>query len=702
MKMQKWSLKTKLTIFVALGLIVSFAVNIIYFSREIRKDAYETARVKARSIVLQAESARDYVASLRSSGAFNEQDLKKALDEKLAGSADKRAAAVETTYLNTVPIIAAIKIAGQHAKEAGFKFRVPKIQARNKANEPDAVERELLIKLERGNLPDIFMVDKPNKVIRYLRPIKLSADCLVCHGGPEDTANKDGIDLLGFRAEGWKVGEQHGAFEILDDLDAIERGISQKVAISFTLTFIVSVLTLVFLVYVTQKIVIKPLRDIAGFMKQVAEGDLSKSLSAERHDEIGDLAESINGAMLNMEQTLGKVLDCSCQVGSSVGELYSVADQMAIGAEEVAAQSATVATAGEEMAATSGDIAINCQMAAEGARLAIEEAHNGEKTVRDSIEAMERISRQVRASASTVASLGTRSDQIGQIVGTIEDIADQTNLLALNAAIEAARAGEQGRGFAVVADEVRALAERTTRATREIGEMIKTIQVETRGAVQAMNEGVHEVERGTEQAAHSGAAIERIMEEINNLSMQINQIATAAEEQTATTSEISGNMLRITEIGNTVSRNAHLSSQQASSLNCLAEMLLSTMSSFHVDESIQLTIDKAKAAHRIFIGKIKAHLTGSLHLDVSGLPTHLVCAFGKWYQAEGKELCGQIGAFREIDAPHAKVHDLGKQALQAHISGDSAKAILYFREMVEQSEILIGLLDQVAGQCRRD
>jgi|GEM_PF-1390956 len=695
----KWSLKTKITLYVAFGLIISFAVNIVYFSRAIRNDAYETVRNKARAVVLQAESTRDYFAALRASNAFNDTELRKQLDQKLAGSSDKLAAAVDTPFFKTIPIIAAMKIAGTHAAEAGFKLKVPKVQPRDKANEPDAVEVALLKKLEQEKLPETFMVDKANNVIRYLRPIKLSAECLICHGVPQDTANKDGIDLLGSKAEGLKVGDQHGAFEILDDLGAIESAINKKIAISFALSLIVSVVTLVFLVYVIRAAVIKPVRIMVGFMKGVAEGDLSKTLTVERHDELGELGDSVNSALNNMRTTLAKVLDCCCQVGSSVGEMYTIADQMTVGAEEVAAQSATVATAGEEMAATSGDIALNCQMAAQGARVATDEAHNGVRTVRDSIEVMDRISRQVRASAQTVASLGTRSDQIGQIVGTIEEIADQTNLLALNAAIEAARAGEQGRGFAVVADEVRALAERTTKATREIGEMIKSIQVETREAVQAMEEGVQEVVRGTEQTAHSGQAIERILEEINSLSLQIDQISTAAEEQTATTSEISGNMMRITEIGNLVYGNAHSSSRQACRLNGLAETLLQSMSGFRVDEGVILTMDKAKAAHRIFIGKIKAHLTGSLKLDPNQLPTHLVCAFGRWYQTDGKERCGQIGAFRELDAPHARVHELGKQALTAHLAGDAAKADQYFKEMVAQSEILIGLLDKVAGQC---
>ncbi|GFO59699.1 hypothetical protein GMST_20240 [Geomonas silvestris] len=700
MSAKRLGLKGKITLYVALGLIVSFAVNIGYLSKEIRKDAYESVKVKSRAIVLQAESTRDYLAGLRGAGVFQEEQMKAELDRKLAGSSDKHSAAVDTPFFKTIPIIAAMKIAGEHAQEAGFKLRVPKVQARNKANEPDAVELALLQKLEQEKLPETFLVDREHGVIRYLRPIKLSAECLVCHGVAQDTVNKDGVDLLGFKAEGGKAGEQHGAFEILEDLSRIEQGIRHKVAISFVLSLVASIVTLVFLVYVIRGIVIEPLRKMAGFMKEVADGDISKTLPVERHDEIGELAQSVNGALANMRGTLSKVLDCCCQVGSSVGSMYRSADQMNTEAAEVAAQSATVATAGEEMAATSGDIALNCQMAAQGARVASEQAQAGVTTVQQTIEVMSRIARQVDTSARTVATLGARSDQIGQIVGTIEDIADQTNLLALNAAIEAARAGEQGRGFAVVADEVRALAERTTRATREIGEMIRSIQAETRGAVQTMEEGVQEVERGTEQATTSGQAMQRILDEIHNLTMQINQIATAAEEQTATTSEISGNMLRITDIGNQVASNAQASSVQASQLNGFAEALLGSMARFTVGESVGLTIDKAKAAHRIFIGKIKAHLTGSLTLDPEKLPTHLVCAFGKWYQSEGRERCGSIGEFREIDAPHARVHELGKLALQAHLAGDRAKAEQHFEEMVAQSELLIELLDEVAQRCR--
>jgi methyl-accepting chemotaxis protein len=186
---------------------------------------------------------------------------------------------------------------------------------------------------------------------------------------------------------------------------------------------------------------------------------------------------------------------------------------------------------------------------------------------------MSLIAEKVQESARTVDGLGARSDQIGAIIGTIEDIADQTNLLALNAAIEAARAGEQGRGFAVVADEVRALAERTTRATKEIDGMIKAIQSETRGAVAAMEQGVYQVEAGTMEAAKSGDALRDILRQVNDVASQVHQIATAAEEQTATTREISNNMQQITHVVQDTASGAHQSATAACQLQGNAEEL---------------------------------------------------------------------------------------------------------------------------------
>ena len=317
----------------------------------------------------------------------------------------------------------------------------------------------------------------------------------------------------------------------------------------------------------------RPLAAGVVIANRLAVGDLSVEVVVSSNDETGQLLGAMKIMTENLRTIISQVADTSTQVAAAANQLNSTAEHIATGAEEVAAQSATVATAGEEMSATSGDIAQNCQMAAEGAQRASQSATTGAGVVERTVTVMGQIADKVQETAKTVERLGERSDQIGAIIGTIEDIADQTNLLALNAAIEAARAGEQGRGFAVVADEVRALAERTTRATKEIGEMIKAIQKETKGAVAAMEQGVQQVEAGTVEAAKSGDALRDILAQVNDVAMQVNQIATAAEEQTATTSEISSNMQQITEVVQTTSQGAHESATAAAQLNGNAEEL---------------------------------------------------------------------------------------------------------------------------------
>jgi methyl-accepting chemotaxis protein len=281
-----------------------------------------------------------------------------------------------------------------------------------------------------------------------------------------------------------------------------------------------------------------------------------------------------------LRATIHQISTTATQVAAAASQLHSTSEQIATGAEEVAAQTGTVATAGEEMSATSGDIAQNCQMAAEGAQRASQSACNGGVVVERTIQVMGQIADKVKDTAKTVESLGQRSDQIGAIIGTIEDIADQTNLLALNAAIEAARAGEQGRGFAVVADEVRALAERTTKATKEIGDMIKSIQLETKAAVRAMEEGVHEVEIGMQEAEKSGNALAEILDQITSVNSQVAQIATAAEEQTATTNEITNNIQQVTEVVQATAKGAMDSAEAAASVNKLANELRALVQRF--------------------------------------------------------------------------------------------------------------------------
>jgi len=328
--------------------------------------------------------------------------------------------------------------------------------------------------------------------------------------------------------------------------------------------------------------IIRPLKAVIRQLKEMATGDadLTQRIEITCHDESGELAESFNSFLQNLQKVINKVRDSATSVAESAHGLRKQSEEMAQGMQEVALDAGTVTSAGEQMALTATTIASSCMTAADASETTSAFARDGAMVVQQTIDVMNQISTQVVASSTTVGSLVEKSNQIGAIIGTIEDIADQTNLLALNAAIEAARAGEQGRGFAVVADEVRALAERTTKATKEIATMIKAIQQETQGAVNVMNQAVSRVQEGTGEAAKSGEALQQILNQVEQVTSQINQIATTAEEQTATTSEISSNIGRITQ--QAVEKCGHASEMAsgADALNSLAEELISSVNRF--------------------------------------------------------------------------------------------------------------------------
>ena len=381
------------------------------------------------------------------------------------------------------------------------------------------------------------------------------------------------------------------ALKAADDLQTLEYNLAQKSYMNamsrLSATRVISIIAILCAMIFGTMINLLVIRSISkgtaalvDASARMAGGDMTSTVNLTGKDELGTIGTSFNAMRESIVNLISRVIGNALLVAESAGVVYSTSEQMATGADQVAGQAGTVATASEEMAATSGEIAQNCHMAAQGANHASEVAQAGAAVVNNTVTAMSQIADRVQATAQTVGSLGDRSDQIGEIIGTIEDIADQTNLLALNAAIEAARAGEQGRGFAVVADEVRALAERTTRATREIGEMIKAIQSETKGAVASMEAGVVEAKKGTAEAGKSGEALQQILDQINAVSMQVSQIATATEQQNATTAEISGNIVQITEVVHQTAQGAQESANAASKLSGLAEDLQQLVSNF--------------------------------------------------------------------------------------------------------------------------
>ena len=314
-------------------------------------------------------------------------------------------------------------------------------------------------------------------------------------------------------------------------------------------------------------IILTPINRTVEAIESFAQGDLTKRIDVTSRDEIGEMAKHFNLFAEKLHETIRQVAKSSNEVSSAANTLDSATEHMATGVEEAAMQVNSVATASEEMSKTTSEIAQNCMTAAKSSEKANDSAGTGETIIQETIQVMNRISQRVKDSSDIIRSLGARSDQIGQIVGLINDVADQTNLLALNAAIEAARAGEHGRGFAVVADEVRKLAERTSDATKEIGDTIRAMQSETKKAVSSMEEGVNEVGQGTLEAGKSGEALKEILHQINKVTSEINQIAVASEQETATTNEIAVSIQQISmvmqETAQRIQDNAGASAQLA-------------------------------------------------------------------------------------------------------------------------------------------
>lgn len=364
-------------------------------------------------------------------------------------------------------------------------------------------------------------------------------------------------------------------------LTAREAELKRQLTLYFSLNALLVIIAIYGFVAMTASIS-EAVREIDGVIDSFSQGDLTRRVRLDSQDELGSIARHFNaagdhlrGVMVSVEHSVGQVFTAAAALQSASRQIAHDSDQES---EAVQATAAAI----EEITVSISHVADNSSEAATAATNGVKVSESGEVTVHQAASEMKSIALSVGHSAALIEGLNERARQISSIVGVISEIADQTNLLALNAAIEAARAGEQGRGFAVVADEVRKLAERTGNATGEITAMISDIQNETANAVSSMNTGTRQAERGVDLAEQAAQSLSQVNSGSHDVRARIEEIADAIREQSAATTDIAQNLERISVMSENTNREVQNAIDAINSLEHMAGQLRSQIAIFRV------------------------------------------------------------------------------------------------------------------------
>lgn len=337
-----------------------------------------------------------------------------------------------------------------------------------------------------------------------------------------------------------------------------------------------------FIAWLVAQAITRPLGSVVDAMNEIAqgEGDLTQTIESQGDNEIGDLVNAFNQFVRKIQQLVSEVGSEIEHMSNTVGNLSAIVDQTRDGSLQQREQTEQVATAITEMTATVQEVAANASQAADAAQQADNNARQGQSVVEDTVSSINALASEIETGTNVIHELEKDAEAIGSVLDVIRGIAEQTNLLALNAAIEAARAGEQGRGFAVVADEVRTLASKTQESTKEIQEMIDSLQSQARAAVQAITEGQEKTTVSVSKASDAGNALHAIAESVATISNMNFQIASASEEQSSVSEEINHNVVKISQVAEQNATAAETLAQASHDMDKLAGSLKKLISQF--------------------------------------------------------------------------------------------------------------------------
>ncbi|MGN2624418.1 methyl-accepting chemotaxis protein [Stutzerimonas balearica] len=410
--------------------------------------------------------------------------------------------------------------------------------------------------------------DDGRRVLTVINPILAHSDyrgtnCLGCHQVPENSVM--------------------GAVRIAYDLDALDQQVNRNLQLLGAVQLVLLLAGVAVMIYTVRRVIISRITDMRHTMEAMTrDEDLSRSVTVGAHDEIGAMATAFNRMIGKFRGSLEAVAAVTQQLTDVSGRVSNVAEKTLGAVMEQRSETDMVASAMNEMSATVQEVARNASQTATASTGADNESKAGVRVASEALDGIDTLIQDIEKAAEVVRQLEADSASIDTVVGVIKGIAEQTNLLALNAAIEAARAGEQGRGFAVVADEVRTLASRTQKSTEEIQHMIEQLQQGVGNAVQAMVAAQSRARSGSDCVARAAQSLGAIADEVGTINEMNTQIATAAEQQSAVAEEINRNITTISRIADTTSADATQTSQISEELVQLAAELKRLVGQFRL------------------------------------------------------------------------------------------------------------------------